>query len=616
MFSLFLLAMVGQVVVAVSNPQDFSRLCSSPAPGGECPAGWKNVGGDCIIFAGWEKDTAMEVCREKRAEYKEYVMMPEYSEDAARYSLPVCLVRRETQCQCGRANRKAKIMGGVKAEKNEYPWQVRLSISNAKCGGSIISRDRILTAAHCTEGHSVGSITVFTRDHDRTRDDGEESHEVCGKREHPEYNKYADMDKDVAILNLCKPLMFEEAVGPICLPDPAQDYENVRALVTGSGRLTSNEVLIEVTTMTNQQCRGKFTHRSITDNMICATGIGRDSCQGDGGGPLAVPGQDGYVQIGVVSGGEGCAKPGYPGVYTRLTSLFCWVTIDMYAETTTTTGILITGGGGAYTSAEVYRLSTGQSCVLPSLPDMRHGHTITSLTLCGGSSPLTSCISFSSGVWVPSHSLAEKRRFHTTWEREEGVMLMGGEDSPTTTELLTEGSEEGVPAFSLQYSTESACSIPDPTTGTLVMTGGYYTRTTVSRYGAEGYQGDLPPLKEGRYHHGCGAYLGQDGGQVLLVAGGSDGRDYLSSTELLARDATSWEKASPLPRALHGLRGVTAGGLLYMTGGYDADDSRAPEVLAWHPAHQWVEVGMMKMARYYHAVTTIRMDDEAMQFCG
>ena len=42
----------------------------------------------------------------------------------------------------------------------------------------------------------------------------------------------------------------------------------------------------------------------------------------------------------------------------------------------------------------------------------------------------------------------------------------------------------------------------------------------------------------------------------------------LSSTELLARDATSWEKASPLPRALEGLRGVTVGGVLYMTGIY------------------------------------------------
>ena len=102
----------------------------------------------------------------------------------------------------------------------------------------------------------------------------------------------------------------------------------------------------------------------------------------------------------------------------------------------------------------MYQVSTGHTCTLPSLPDERAAHTINTLTLCGGYDTLTSCISFSSGVWVPSHSLAEERSSHTTWQREEGLLLLGGRYSPTTTELLTEGSEEGVPAFSLQYSTE------------------------------------------------------------------------------------------------------------------------------------------------------------------
>ena len=117
MLSLYLLTVVGLVVVAATDPHDFSRLCSSPAPGGECPAGWRNVGGDCLKFmSGWDQAKAKEVCREERAEYTEFTGF---------VILPVCRVRRETQCQCGRTNRgaKAKIMGGVKTEKNEYPWQ-------------------------------------------------------------------------------------------------------------------------------------------------------------------------------------------------------------------------------------------------------------------------------------------------------------------------------------------------------------------------------------------------------------------------------------------------------------------------------------------------------------
>ena len=117
MLGLQLLAVVGLVVVeAATDPHDFSRLCSSPAPGGECPAGWRNVGGDCLKFmSGWDEAKAKEVCREERAEYREYVMMTEYSDSAAQHLLPVCLVRRETRCQCGRTNRGN--------EKTGYPWQ-------------------------------------------------------------------------------------------------------------------------------------------------------------------------------------------------------------------------------------------------------------------------------------------------------------------------------------------------------------------------------------------------------------------------------------------------------------------------------------------------------------
>ena len=59
-------------------------------------------------------------------------------------------------------------------------------------------------------GSSVERITVFTRDLDK--EDGEVSHSVCGKREHPEYNRKTDYDKDIAILTLCKPLMFGKGV--------------------------------------------------------------------------------------------------------------------------------------------------------------------------------------------------------------------------------------------------------------------------------------------------------------------------------------------------------------------------------------------------------------------
>merc|ERR1712013_176029 len=86
--------------------------------------------------------------------------------------------------------------------------------------------------------------------------------------------------------------------------------------------------------------------------------------------------------------------------------------------------------------------------------------------------------------------------------------------------------------------------------------------------GTAGFVEDLPALNEGIYGHGCGAYTGDTGEQVFLVTGGySD--DYLSSTEVWSTSSSSWTMATNLPRGMAGVRGVTLGGVLYMTGGRD-----------------------------------------------
>ena len=120
MLLLCLLVPLG-LAMADTDPRDFARLCDSE----ECPSGWKKVDAGCILFAGWEEVSAREVCRENRAEYGvlEWVMMEAESDSLEQLYLSVCLVRRETQCRCGKPNRLSYIVGGKSVEKNEYPWQ-------------------------------------------------------------------------------------------------------------------------------------------------------------------------------------------------------------------------------------------------------------------------------------------------------------------------------------------------------------------------------------------------------------------------------------------------------------------------------------------------------------
>ena len=112
-------------------------------------------------------------------------------------------------------------------------------------------------------------------------------------------------------------------------------------------------------------------------------------------------------------------------------------------------GIIISGGDGAKASVEVFVPSNGLSCSLPALPDKRYEHTMDSLLICGG----TTCLSFTSGLWITSHTLVDFRYDHTSWQTEQGLVLMGGEGNYFTSEIVATAGGQGGPSFSMQYST-------------------------------------------------------------------------------------------------------------------------------------------------------------------
>ena len=129
------------------------------------------------------------------------------------------------------------------------------------------------------------------------------------------------------------------------------------------------------------------------------------------------------------------------------------------------TALIMTGGQGddELRSVEVYIPSTNTSCFLRSLPGLWRSrlHSQDGLMMCGGAyAPLIhSCYKFNtiSGEWIKTHNLTESRRGHSSWQREDGtVVLMGSfdDDSRWTTEIVSDSSAVSTPGFSLGYNTK------------------------------------------------------------------------------------------------------------------------------------------------------------------
>merc|ERR1711962_1649639 len=230
-----------------------------------------------------------------------------------------------------------RIVGG-EAAADPIPWQVAVRQGNWQfCGGSILDETTIMCAAHCFDkGQSMSGYNVRAGVKDKNNNSGQTidiSHGVWN-----EEMPYVGNNNDFIILKLSSPLTFNENVGPICLPDPdhAPDASGQTCFVSGWGTLESGGSTpsdlqwVAVPTVTNEECSQSY-NNGITDSMICA-GLpegGKDSCQGDSGGPFVCRDNEKAVLTGVVSFGQGCALPNYPGVYARVTAVLDWVMENM-----------------------------------------------------------------------------------------------------------------------------------------------------------------------------------------------------------------------------------------------------------------------------------------------
>nr|AEI58557.1 serine protease [Eupolyphaga sinensis] len=219
-----------------------------------------------------------------------------------------------------------RIVGGSTTTIQNYPYQVSLQYGGSHiCGGSIISANYVLTAAHCI----IGSASQHrVRVGSTNSNSGGTIYQVAQTIVHGSYSSRT-MDYDVALLRTSTAISGSSSVATIGLESGVVSV-GTSAVVTGwgttseggSASTTLRQVIVPI--VSDASCNSAYaSYGGITARMICAgyTSGGRDACQGDSGGPLVANGR----LVGVVSWGVGCARPNFPGVYAKVSAVRSWI---------------------------------------------------------------------------------------------------------------------------------------------------------------------------------------------------------------------------------------------------------------------------------------------------
>jgi secreted trypsin-like serine protease len=233
---------------------------------------------------------------------------------------------------------QTRVIGGTSVPNGKYNFVAALldtrygstAYYQQFCGGALIDKDSVLTAAHCVYGESAVPLkvavgkTVLSSNQGQTR-------RVSRIFVHPKYNPSWNDAYDVAVIKLKRPV---SGIAPVKLATASQDYLETPgrdATVAGWGNTVAQPPdgdagsswpdrmrEAQVPLVSDKQGQSVYGSSYFPSLMVAAGETGKDTCQGDSGGPMFAKVSDRYTQIGVTSFGAGCGASGYPGVYAEV----------------------------------------------------------------------------------------------------------------------------------------------------------------------------------------------------------------------------------------------------------------------------------------------------------
>lgn len=246
-----------------------------------------------------------------------------------------------------------RILGGQNAKLGEIPWQLFIK-EPSRGGASLINDQWAVTAAHVVDGNENSPLSVFGGLTNRRTTNAPSTPSLITNRIiiHPGYSKgitgsaRTDYNNDIALIRFTSRVKLGPNLLPICLPEENSGViENEQGTVSGWGKTERNAAAVllkyaHVTAYSRRECentpRLNGNRMIFSNNMFCAGDSGKDSCEGDSGGPFVLPmlssSRGPYYLTGIVSWGDECKLPTAgstrivnKGYYTKVGNYVKWI---------------------------------------------------------------------------------------------------------------------------------------------------------------------------------------------------------------------------------------------------------------------------------------------------